>query len=190
MSMRYKPEHKKQARTAIVSAAGRRLRKDGYYGAGVDGIMADAGMTSGAFYTQFASKNDVLGEVLKDGFARLENTLVGRAASGDQDWWKQFVADYLSGAHCRNVEEGCVMPALSADVARAGADTQLLYQRLLEGVVNTITPALPGDKDMSAEERAWATLALLAGGVMLARTLPDSGMGEGLLEACRKLAAR
>src|SRR5438094_8813402 len=63
---RYGKEHKEATRRRIVEAAGRRLKRDGIDGSGVAALMADAGLTNGAFYAHFASKEDLVATAVAD----------------------------------------------------------------------------------------------------------------------------
>ena len=54
--MRYPADQKTRAKDAIVAAAGKRLKRQGFDGIGVDGLAAAAGVTSGAFYSSFAKQ--------------------------------------------------------------------------------------------------------------------------------------
>ena len=64
--MRYKRDHKQATRQRILEAAGRRFKQEGIDGAGVAAVMSDAGLTNGAFYAHFASKEDLVANVLAD----------------------------------------------------------------------------------------------------------------------------
>src|SRR5881275_3439141 len=64
--MRYGKDHKQATRQHIVEAAGRRFKEDGIDGAGVATVMSDAGLTNGAFYAHFKSKEDLVANVLAD----------------------------------------------------------------------------------------------------------------------------
>src|SRR5437867_10469028 len=64
--MRYDKGHKQATRQRILEAAGRRFKHDGIDGAGVAVVMSDAGLTNGAFYAHFASKEDLVANVLAD----------------------------------------------------------------------------------------------------------------------------
>src|SRR3954464_11970736 len=64
--MRYSKDHKQATRQRILEAAGRRFKKDGIDGAGVAAVMSDAGLTNGAFYGHFKSKEDLVANVLPD----------------------------------------------------------------------------------------------------------------------------
>src|SRR4051794_40851999 len=43
----------------LVSAARKRFRSDGYAGTSIDAVVADVGVTKGAFYHHFESKEDL-----------------------------------------------------------------------------------------------------------------------------------
>src|SRR3954467_2966821 len=66
VAMRYGKGHKQATRQRILEAAGRRFKQDGIDGAGVATVMSDAGLTNGAFYAHFASKEDLVANVLAD----------------------------------------------------------------------------------------------------------------------------
>ena len=63
---RYGKEHKQATRRRIVETAGRRLKRDGIEGSGIATLMADAGLTNGAFYNHFASKDDLVAAAVTD----------------------------------------------------------------------------------------------------------------------------
>jgi TetR/AcrR family transcriptional repressor of nem operon len=62
--VRYPPDRKAETREAVLKAAACELRERGYHGVGVDRLAAAAGLTSGAFYGHFSSKEEVLGSVI------------------------------------------------------------------------------------------------------------------------------
>src|SRR5207244_13509366 len=65
-AMRYGKDQKRATRRRILEAAGRRFKEDGIDGAGIAVVMSDAGLTNGAFYAHFASKEDLVANVLAD----------------------------------------------------------------------------------------------------------------------------
>ena len=64
--MRHGKDQKQATRERILEAAGRRFKQDGIDGAGVAILMSDAGLTNGAFYAHFDSKEDLIANVLAD----------------------------------------------------------------------------------------------------------------------------
>ncbi|XIA63434.1 TetR family transcriptional regulator [Bradyrhizobium sp. TZ2] len=54
--MRYAKGHKDHSRERILKAAARKFRRQGIAATGMTGIMAEAGLTNGGFYSHFRSK--------------------------------------------------------------------------------------------------------------------------------------
>ena len=70
--MRYAADQKAKTRARIVAAAGRVFRREGYHAAGVDKVMAEAGLTAGGFYAHFDSKQALLAEALEHAAAEID----------------------------------------------------------------------------------------------------------------------
>ena len=89
---RYDTEHKAQTRARVVDAAGRRLKKDGIDGSGVSALMSDAGLTNGAFYAHFSSKDELVAVVLADHLANATRHSSGtaRRRSGIADFHREL----------------------------------------------------------------------------------------------------
>lgn len=108
---RYGKEHKEATRQRIVDTAGRRFKKDGIDGSGIATLMADAGLTTGAFYAHFDSKDDlvatVIGNELDQQVSPLRELPAGRAGL------EVFVRQYLSRAHRDHPDMGFASAALS-----------------------------------------------------------------------------
>src|SRR5438270_10498691 len=68
--VRYGTEHKQATRRRIIRAAGRRFKQDGIDGSGVATLMADAGLTNGAFYAHFESKDDLVATTIANQLRR------------------------------------------------------------------------------------------------------------------------
>ena len=63
--MPYPSGHREQVRNRIVESARRLFNRNGFETVSVNSIMADAGLTRGAFYSYFESKSDLYAEVLR-----------------------------------------------------------------------------------------------------------------------------
>lgn len=183
--MRYSKEHKEKTRSRILDAAHKKFRSDGYFGIGVDGIAKGAGVTSGAFYGHFGSKSEAFQTVAVEGLTQLRKAIeVSRDKDPDnQQWPHEFSRWYFSTprrtsksqkAALLPMQGGCALPGLSPEVARADEKTKKAYQKELLQVVKTFAEGLP--EDVNAKEKrstTWALLALMAGGVVLARSVND-----------------
>jgi TetR/AcrR family transcriptional repressor of nem operon len=185
--MRYAKNHKEQARAAILQTAARTLKEKGFDGVGVDGLAGSAEVTSGSLYSLFGSKEAFLEQVIDTQlgveFADIDDPDVGerRRRLG------QVLRMYLSDQHCEDAGHGCVMPALSVDVARASDSVQEAYGRRIEHVVALLTPAMHGSPD-EQQERAWALVAAIVGAVTIARALPPGEQSRAVLESTLRYA--
>src|SRR5256714_14599398 len=103
--VRYGKEHKEATRRRIIETAGRRLKRDGIDGSGVATLMADAGLTNGAFYAHFASKEDLVATAVSEQLRGQREWLA--AFSPRRDGGEQKVRPYLSPQPPDNPEEGC-----------------------------------------------------------------------------------
>ena len=61
-------ERRAQTRAELLAAARRAFLREGFHAASLDAIAEEAGYTKGAFYSNFASKDDVLVAVLEEHF--------------------------------------------------------------------------------------------------------------------------
>lgn len=176
--MRYPPERKEQTRQAILAAAGRVFRRLGYAGAGVDAVMAEAGLTAGGFYAHFASKEALFTEMIAQALAQ---TTLGGAAPSEPDWLASLIQRYLSPGHRDTVEQGCPLPPLLADLSRAGESARAAFEDHLRAALTRMQEQLaPGAPPA-------ALLALLVGGLTLARAVGDEFAAD-ILATCRDFA--
>jgi TetR/AcrR family transcriptional repressor of nem operon len=153
--MRMRPEQKEAARAAIVAAAGRRFRLSGQAGVGIDALAGETGQTSGAIFAHFRSKAEVFAAVVEAGLGRLLSGIERtKAASGA--WAAAFAAGYLSRGHRRGIAEGCLLPGLSADVARAPADVRETYGRSVDLALGLLADGCAGAGDRERREKAIA----------------------------------
>lgn len=75
-------ERKEQTRRQLLVAAERVFRRDGFHGASIEGIAAEAGYTKGAFYGNFADKEEAFLILLRDRFDRRARAVAEAAAGG------------------------------------------------------------------------------------------------------------
>ena len=115
---RYGNEHKEETRRRIIESAGRRLKRDGIDGSGIAALMADVGLTNGAFYAHFASKEDLVASVVQEEL-RLQTVNLGLLAPGVAGV-EQLVRAYLSPEHRDHREAGCPSAALLDEIGRVG----------------------------------------------------------------------
>lgn len=180
-------EQKAATRAAILDLASQRLRAEGLGGNGVQRLMRDLGLTHGAFYAHFPSK-----EALE--VAALETAMASRTARlgavprglTRPERRRLRARSYLSRTHRDHPETGCPLAALLSEAPRAAPAVRESFQALLAAVVTDSDN--PQDAAPPSEELA--LLALAAGGLALARAVPDPALSDAILAACRDAAGR
>ena len=185
---RYKVEQKEQTRERIIAAAGRSFRKGGYSGIGVDGLAKEAGVTSGAFYGHFSSKEDAFKEAVIFGLNELKEGLEHFQAEYGTKWIAPFVDFYLGEKLTCDLTKACSMPALTPEVTRSCVAIREAYQIELTKILETIANGLPQANVADRNQRAWAFISLLSGGVNTVRALADELLSKEAVKAIRAAA--
>ncbi|NTZ86782.1 TetR/AcrR family transcriptional regulator [Burkholderia metallica] len=183
--MRYSAEHKNETRTRILEAASRLFRQEGYGGSGIGPLTKAAGVTNGAFYGHFKSKGEAFRNVVLDGLDQLRQGIATLKAEHGARWRRPFVAFYLGPRRTCALGESCALPSLSPDVMRADDDTRDAYEQALRQIVDEVSSGLGESPD---DDRAIAFLALLSGGVTLARAVRDPELAQRIADAVGRYA--
>ncbi len=187
--MRYPQGHKAETRVRILGAAGAAFRGRGYAAVGIDEVMSEAGFTAGAFYKHFSSKEALLAASLgESGAASRQGLLAGLDDVEGPALLRAVAARYLSRTHRDAAALGCPLPALSAEVARSGSGPRGQVQEYLEALLRELAGRVPPAPGLAPEDRVLATAAVLVGGLLLARAVPDGALSERILRASRRLA--
>jgi TetR/AcrR family transcriptional repressor of nem operon len=184
---RYDQQHKDATRARILQTSGRRLKTDGIDGSGVATLMKDAGLTNGAFYAHFSSKDDLVSEVVRaelSGQLAATTALPAGAAGVDA-----LVGSYLSIEHRDHPADGCPSAALLDEVARSGEGTRAAYTEVLLEIVDEIAGRLrdvesadEGGVDVRERARVLSAYALMSGTIQLARVLTDDALSREVVE--------
>jgi TetR/AcrR family transcriptional regulator, transcriptional repressor for nem operon len=179
--MRYGKDQKKATRQRILEAAGRRFKEDGIDGAGVAAVMSDAGLTNGAFYAHFASKEDLVANVLADQLHAQRDSF--DAQPSDRGGLEAFIRAYLSPEHRDDRADGCPSAALLDEIARRPAATREVFTDELMGVIDDIASRLDPTHPDAARTDALTLFGLMLGTLQLARALTDPELSDRLLAA-------
>ena len=177
--MRYGKDHKQATRQRIVEAAGRRFKQDGIDGAGVATVMSDAGLTNGAFYSHFRSKEDLVANVLADQLRAQRQGF--DAQSSDRAGLEAFIRSYLSPEHRDQSADGCPSAALIDEIVRRPAATKRVFTDELAATMNDIASRLDATDVEAARADALALFGFMLGTLQLARALTDRDLSDQLL---------
>jgi AcrR family transcriptional regulator len=182
--MRYPPEYKEAKRQELIEATSALIKQGGYAATGIDKLMEGAGMTSGAFYSHFESKADLLKAVIPYEL-QLSRDAWQHNPHTDLEQWLAFELDrYLNLRHVRHPEAGCMLPSLGAEIARADDSVRQVFEKeILSGVALL-------EQRLGSEELAWAFICQLVGAVMMARAMPTKGGQLAVLESSKRFLSQ
>jgi AcrR family transcriptional regulator len=180
-----RPDRKEASHARILASAGRGFRANGFGGLGVDGLARDAGVTSGAFYAHFKSKAEAFRAAVQTGIADLRRGIEAIRAEHPEGWRGRFIAFYLGDRRTAPLAESCALQSLTGEVARAEPETRAAFEVEFQQVLATL--AAP-DATPAARAEAIALLALLSGGVTLARAVANPALAEEIATAVQAAA--
>lgn len=165
-------------RRKVLQSAGRLFRERGLDAVTLNDVMNDAGLTRGAFYGHFTSKDDLVAAA------------VGQAVKpSDGQERKSFsltVSDYLSPYHRDHAGDGCAFAALASEIAR---QPQAARQEMTDGLkarVELMSAVAPGETPEERRHAAIAAMTSMTGALILARMSDDPAFSDELLGATRE----
>lgn len=179
--MRYRKEQKQATRQRIIETAGRRFKADGIDGSGIAALMKDAGLTNGAFYTHFTSKDDLVATTIADQLQAQNASIVAHAVPG-RAGLEQIVRWYLSPWHRDSRDAGCPSAALLDEIGRCTHPTKQAYTAGVLVVADGIAARLAPDDPLSVRTKALGAYASMAGTLQLSRALADRQLADEVLQ--------
>jgi TetR/AcrR family transcriptional repressor of nem operon len=185
--MRVSKEKAAQNRQDIVTAAARLFRERGVSATGVDAITEDAGLTHGAVYSQFGSKEAIAAEAIRLAFTgskRRWQRLAER--KGVEKAFAAIVANYLSRDHRDAPGQGCVVAALGSEIARQPQSVREAFTEEFKNGLAFLAEVMPGDDSSGRYEDAIAAFAGMAGALILARAVSDETLSDLILKTTAK----
>lgn len=177
--MRYSSSHKQETRQRLVESSGAIAKRGGFATTGVDGLMKAIGLTGGAFYSHFPSKNDLFTEVVRRELS--QSPILTREGGLNRQKLERCLDRYLSLAHLHNPEAGCAIPALGAEIARADVQVREEAEHWLCALQQAWAIALGDD------QLAWALIAQCVGALVVARMLASEDTQRQVLDASRSV---
>jgi TetR/AcrR family transcriptional repressor of nem operon len=170
-------------RQAVIDAASRLFRERGFDGVGLAELMAAAGLTHGAFYKQFKSKDDLIAHACDRALETGINGWRRAAAEAGESAYAALVRRYLTPGHRGRVGTGCVIASLGADASRHGPDLPRHFEAGVKTFVDILAAALrKADPDATPDD-ALAAFSTMVGALVLARAVDDDAYARRILEA-------
>lgn len=174
----------------ILSVAARAIRRSGYAGTGVADLMKEAGLTHGAFYAHFPSREAMLTEAASracaESAAAVSDLVAGLPA---EQALKSMLQGYLSREHLEQIESGCPLAALGSETVRQAPEVRRTVTQHVKAMVDLIARQSPDWGQAAAHERALLTMAAMVGTLVLARAVDEPTLSDNLREAALKYLA-
>ncbi|WP_426419740.1 TetR/AcrR family transcriptional regulator [Bradyrhizobium genosp. A] len=153
-------------RGAIVHAAARQIRERGFDQVSVADVARAAGLTHGALYSHFTSKETLQAEATREAFKETLAAFTGLSS-------EEFLRRYLSPQHRDSAAVGCPNAALVSEIWRQPEETQQAFLEGLLGFINLTSDTLGSDAHEHSRDRAVTVFATLVGGLALSRAIRD-----------------
>ena len=172
----------------MIAAAGRGFRRKGFGGIGVDGLAKEAEVTSGAFYGHFPSKEAAFKEAAAAGIEELRAGVESFQMQHGAKWVEAFIDFYLGQKRTCELGESCALQSLTPEVTRSDVEIRAAFQEGLVKVVEQVAEGLDGGTLAERRKRAWSLLAVLSGGVTMARSVADADVSARIAKSVREAA--
>ncbi len=180
--MRYTKDHREKTNKRIIDIAARRFRQDGIHAVGIAGLMSEAGLTHGGFYSHFKSKEDLVTTALAHALEKSLSRLKSYAKKNGDDL-NALVSAYLHPAHRDKPENGCAIAAIGPELSRRPKESNAVINDLIQAFIDMIDHYLP--QTLPREERhrtAMSIASLMVGAIQISRILTDDRQREAVLE--------
>ena len=184
--MSAKVEQKERTHASIIASACKLLREKGIGGARVADVMSGAGLTVGGFYAHFASKEALIDEAIRRTAAFMRGRLFDRIEDKPLAVRGEVVLKrYLSAAHRDDPANGCPMPAIVGEVSTSTPEHRDVVAEQIGELAEALAAHLPREEGASKRMTALGMIALMYGGISLARAVKGTELSDEILRACR-----
>ena len=173
-------------RQTVIDVASRLFRERGFDGIGLKDLMEGAGLTQGAFYKQFASKQDLAAQASRRALESASRRWSAAAAANPKDPIGAVIAFYLSTEHREERMDGCPIVALGSDVARQGRDVKASFEAGIKAHLELLGRLIGETDGKEPDGKAMAILSTMVGAVVLARAVNDERFSQQFLQAAAR----
>jgi len=180
--MRVSRAQAEENRETVINVASRLFREHGFDGIGLKGLMKGAGLTQGAFYKQFASKDDLAAQASR---RAMESATLrwSTAAAKSADPLEAVLEFYLSRDHRGEKADGCPLVALGADAARQNEEVRRPFEDGIRAHFEILDELMVEAKSSNPSDKTMAILSLMVGAVTLSRLIREEDLSRGVLDA-------
>ncbi|MDX8454639.1 TetR/AcrR family transcriptional regulator [Mesorhizobium sp. VK9D] len=181
--MRVSRVQAEENRQTVINVASRLFREHGFDGIGLKDLMKGAGLTQGAFYKQFASKEDLAAQASERALESASGRWSAAIAASPQDPLGAVIAFYLSMGHRDEKMDGCPVAALGSDAARQGTDIKAAFETGVRAYLEMVGHMIAATLGQKTDDKAMAVLSTMVGALLLSRVVNDPELAQAFLNA-------
>ena len=170
-------------RETVINVASRLFRKRGFDGIGLKDLMKSAGLTQGAFYKQFASKEDLAAQASRRAMESATHRWSAATAAKPEDPLGAVIAFYLSMGHRGEKMDGCPIVALGSDAARQGMDVKASFEAGIKDHLKILGRFIAKTSGEESDGKAMAILSTMVGALTLSRVVNDPDLAQAFLDS-------
>ncbi|MGH9807043.1 MAG: TetR family transcriptional regulator [Terriglobia bacterium] len=170
-------------RQTVINTASRLFREHGFDGIGLKDLMEGAGLTQGAFYKQFESKEDLAAQASRRALEGASERWSAAIAENPDDPLGAVIAFYLSAGHREEKLDGCPVVALGSDAARQGAGVKAAFEEGIKAYLEVLGALLPKTDGEDSNRKAMVVLSTMVGAMTLSRAVNDRDLAQAFQNA-------
>ena len=186
--MKITKEKSEKNRQDLLEAAARLFCERGVDGTGVADICKKAGLTHGALYSHFESKDDLAAEALA---YELGKSLprMKKVVGSKKPTLAAYLENYLSPDHRDNLAGGCPIAASASEIARHGSSLSSSFTDGFLQMVDAVESVLNPSRKKHNHRRAVMIVSTMIGAVAAARATAksDADLSDEILADVREL---
>src|SRR6266545_1416703 len=182
-TMRVSRVQAEENRQTVINVASRLFREHGFDGIGLKDLMKAAGLTQGAFYKQFSSKDDLAAQASRRAMESASSRWSAAAAANLKDPLGAVMEFYLSKDHREERMDGCPIVALGSDAARQGSDVRASFEAGIKAYLEVLGRMVAETNGEEPKGKAMAILSTMVGALTLSRVINDADLAQAFLDA-------
>ena len=165
-------------RQKILDESGKILRERGVAGLTVNDVMQAAGLTHGAFYGHFKSKDDLIAATVAHVLGLSKDVIPFETIS-------KYAEAYLTEDHRDRLATGCQFAALSTEAVRESPEVRHTLTEGVRQLLARFERTAPGSTHKARRRAAIAGWSEMLGGLILARLVDDPALSKEILDENR-----
>ncbi|CAO3428980.1 TetR/AcrR family transcriptional regulator [Azospirillum endophyticum] len=191
--MRVSRVQAEENRQTVINVASRLFREHGFDGIGLKDLMEAAGLTQGAFYKQFASKEDLAVQASTRALESASCRWTAAATAHPEASLDAVIGFYLSAGHRAERPDGCPIVALGSDAARQSVEVKASFEAGIKTHLEALERLISKTQGEELKSKAMAILSMMVGALTISRIVNDPDLAQSFLDTAaaqaRKIAA-